>query len=370
MAINFAQWGNDLYTGRRSYDIVGRRRLWFVGAAVLVLLSVAVLVVKGLEPGIEFRGGSEFTVASPADTSQQIATDTVRELTGSEDVRVSKLGESSLRIQTEQLSQAQVEELRKALAEAYQVELGDVASAFVGPTWGKDVSTKAIRGVVVFLLLVSLVMTAYFRTWRMALAAVVALLCDLTLTVGIYALSGFEVTPATVIGLMTILAYSIYDTVVVFDKVRENTRGVTDQTRSTYAERANLAVNQTLVRSINTSVVAVLPVAAILFVGAFLLGAGTLRDISLALFVGMIVGAFSSIFLATPLEVAFQERGQSIREHTAKVLEARARQAEESGMEPDAARLAAMGVGAGRMQLIPGQHLGTQAQPRRKKKKR
>src|SRR5690554_4418941 len=359
MAVNFAQWGNDLYTGRRSYDIVGRRKVWFTITAALVIISGLVLGIKGLEPGIEFRGGSEFTVSSPADPSQQIAIDTITAISPTEEIRVSTVGGTSLRIQTAELTSEQVEEVRAALAEAYDVELADVASAFIGPTWGKDVSGKAIQGVIVFLALVTVVMTLYFRTWRMALAAVAALLCDLTITVGVYAVVGFEVTPATVIGLMTILAYSIYDTVVVFDKVRENTRGITDQTRSTYGEKANLAVNQTLVRSINTSVVALLPVGAILFVGAFLLGAGTLRDIALSLFVGMTVGAFSSIFLATPLEVAFQESGKVVKEHTARVLSARAKLVEESGLEPDAALIAAAGAGVGaRRQLQPGHHLG------------
>lgn len=368
MAVNFAQWGNDLYSGRRSYQIVGKRRIWFAFTALLVIASGLVLGFKGLEPGIEFRGGSEFTVSGPADTSQQIAIDTIAAISPTEEVRVSTLGGRSLRIQTAELTNAQVEQARAALAEAYDVELDAVASAFIGPTWGQDVSSKAIQGVLVFLALVAVVMTLYFRTWRMALAAILALLCDLTITVGVYAVVGFEVTPATVIGLMTILAYSIYDTVVVFDKVRENTRGITDQTRSTYGEKANLAVNQTLVRSINTSVVALLPVAAILFVGAFLLGAGTLRDIALALFVGMIVGAFSSVFLATPLEVFFQERGKTIKEHTARVLTARAKLVEESGLEPDAALIAAAGAGVGGRQLTPGSHLGHAAQPKRKKR--
>jgi preprotein translocase subunit SecF len=263
-------------------------------------------------------------------------------------------------VQTAQLTNDEVTEVRGALAEAYGVEEGEVTSAFIGPSWGQDVSSKAITGLVVFLALVSVVMTLYFRAWRMAAAALLALGHDLVITVGIYALVGWEVTPATVIGFLTILGYSIYDTVVVFDKVRENTHGVTAQSRYTYAEQANLAVNQTLVRSINTSVVAVLPVSAILFVGAFLLGAGTLRDIALALFVGMIVGTFSSIFLATPLEVALRTREPKIAEHTARVLAARAERPVGDGAAPvGALRTAAP--------LTPGHHLGTAAQPRRRR---
>src|SRR5690606_61623 len=332
MASGFAQWGNDLYTGRRSYAIVAKRRAYFVVAAVLVVLSLGIIGVRiagdGLNLGIEFRGGSEFTVSGVSDTSQQPALDAVAAVAPEEVPRVTSVGGSTVRVQTAQLSNAQVEQVATELAGAYGAHAGQVTSSYIGPTWGKDVSQKALVGLVVFLLLVSLVMTVYFRNWRMALAAVIALFHDLVVTVGIYALIGWEITPATVIGLLTILAYSIYDTVVVFDKVRENTAGVLDQTRSTYAERANLAVNQTLVRSINTSVVALLPVAGILFIGAFLLGAGTLRDIALALFVGMAVGAYSSVFLATPLEVELREREKPIRDHTAKVLALRAERTE------------------------------------------
>ncbi|MFC8923360.1 protein translocase subunit SecF [Cellulosimicrobium sp. NPDC057127] len=371
MASGFAQWGNDLYTGRRSYAIVGRRKRYFVVAVVAVLLSIAVIGVRmasgGLNLGIEFRGGSEFTVSGAADTSQEPAIAAVQGVAADEVPRISTVGADTVRVQTAELTNDEVDQLRVDLAEAYDVEVGDVTSAFIGPTWGQDVSQKAIIGLVVFLLLVSLVMTVYFRNWRMALAAVIALFHDLVVTVGIYALVGWEITPATVIGVLTILAYSIYDTVVVFDKVRENTAGIFDQTRSTYAERANLAVNQTMVRSINTSVVALLPVASILFIGAFLLGAGTLRDIALALFVGMAVGAYSSIFLATPLEVALREREPAIAAHTRTVLDLRADRVSDQGESgAEDAALAAAGV-EGHRQLQPGAHLGNQAQPRRRR---
>jgi len=369
MAVNFAQWGNDLYTGRRSYDIVGTRKIWLGISLVLVVLSITILLTKGLTGSIEFRGGSEFTITNVSTTSQQTAIDVVTTVAPAETVRVSTVGANALRVQTSTLTAEEVQSVRAALAEAYEVPPEDVTSAFIGPTWGQDVSSKAIQGVIVFVLLAMGFMTIYFRTWRMAVAAIGSLLQDLFITIGIYALVGFAVSPATVIGLMTILAYAIYDVVVVFDKVRENTRGVLDQTRSTYAERANLAVNQTIVRSINTSVVAALPVAAILFVGAFLLGAGTLRDISLALFIGILVSGYSSIFVATPLDVALQETGAKVKEHTARVLELRAQAVAESGEEPDAARIAAAGVEAGgRAQLKPGAHLGHAAQPKRKKR--
>jgi preprotein translocase subunit SecF len=364
-ATGFAQWGNDLYTGRRSYDIVGKRRRWFLIALGIVVASTALLLVKGLNPGIEFRGGSQFTVSGVSTTDQQAAIDAVESVSEDEEARVSTVGDSAIRVQTAQLTAEEVDEVRGALAGAYGVSEDDVTSSFVGPSWGADVSSKALTGLLVFLVLVALVMTLYFRAWRMAAAALIALAHDLVITVGIYALVGWEVTPATVIGFLTILGYSIYDTVVVFDKVRENTAGVLDQSRVTYAEQANLAVNQTLVRSINTSVVAVLPVSAILFVGAFLLGAGTLRDIALALFVGMVVGTFSSIFLATPLEVTFRNREQRIAEHTARVLAARGALPAGDGVDGDLAAATTAPRLTGR--LVPGQHLGTAAQPRRKR---
>lgn len=365
MAVGFAQWGNDLYTGRKSYDIVGKRKRWYVASGVLVVLCVALILGRGFNLGIDFEGGSSFDVTGVTDASQQPALDALA-AAGVDDVgRVSTVGSTGVRLQTVTLDAEQQAAVRTALAEAYGVPESDVAPSFVGPTWGQDVLNKALQGLVVFLLLVTLVMTIYFRNWRMAAAALIALFHDLIVTVGIYAAIGWEVTPATMIGFLTILGYSIYDTVVVFDKVRENTDGILAQKRSTYAERANLAVNQTLVRSINTSVVALLPVGSILFIGAFLFGAGTLRDIALALFVGMAVGAYSSIFLATPLEVTLREREPQIQEHTAKVLATRAAREAAGEVGETDVRLAHAGVTDTAIRT-PGQHLGTRAQPKRK----
>lgn len=361
MATGFSQWGNDLHTGRRSYDIVGKRRRFYIASAIMVLLTLVVLLTRGFNLGIDFRGGSEFTVDGVTSLSQEAAAEAVASVAPDEAPRISTVGERALRVQTAQLTDDQVGEVRVALAEAYDVPETQVTSSFIGPSWGKDVSQKAITGLVVFLVLVGIVMTLYFRAWRMAVAALLALFHDLIITAGVYALIGWEVTPATVIGFLTILGYSIYDTVVVFDKVRENTEDVLLQSRTTYAEQANLAVNQTLVRSINTSIVALLPVAAILFIGAFVLGAGTLRDIALALFVGMAVGTYSSIFLATPLEVSLREREPSIVAHTAKVLEARAARAAGTGEGEPVPAVAVAG------HLRPGAHQGHQAQPRKRK---
>jgi preprotein translocase subunit SecF len=206
------------------------------------------------------------------------------------------------------------------LAEAYKVDASAVASSFIGPNWGADVTRQAITGLLVFLVLVSILMAVYFRSWKMSLAALIALLHDLVVTAGVYAAVGFEITPAAVIGFLTILSYSLYDTVVVFDKVRENTLEIEYSETRTFGEMVNLAVNQTLVRSINTSVVAVLPVAAILFVGSALLGAGTLRDIALALFVGTIVGTYSSIFLAPPAYVHLRENEPKLKAAAERLL--------------------------------------------------
>ncbi|HRA50060.1 protein translocase subunit SecF [Actinotalea sp.] len=360
-ASRMSQWGNDLYTGKRSYAIVGHRRRWYYVSAALLTLSVLLLVVRGLNPSIDFSGGAEFTLSGVSDTSQQPAVDAITAIAPDSVPRVAVIGTSTLQVQTGTLDDAQVRQAADALAAAYSIPVADVSSSFVGPNWGSDVTGKALRGLIVFLVLVTLVMTVYFRAWRMAVAALVALLHDLVITVGLYAGVGWEVSPATVIGFLTILGYSIYDTVVVFDKVRENTAKTLEQKRYTHAEMANLAVNQTLVRSINTSVVALLPVSGILFIGAFLLGAGTLRDIALALFIGMIVGTFSSIFIATPVAVTLREREPAIKAHTEMVLAARQAATGSTGTPLEPVR-----VGAS----VPGVHLGTAAQPKRRKPNR
>ena len=170
-----------------------------------------------------------------------------------------------------------------------------------------------------FVVLVGLLMAAYFRTWKMSLAAIVGLIAVVVVTAGIYSLTGFEITPSAIIGFLTILSYSLYDTVVVFDKVRENTKDYTQQTKRTFEQLVNLAVNQTLVRSINTSVVAVLPVAAILFIGSYLLGAGTLKDLSLALFVGIIVSALSTLFVQAPMFHWLRHKDEDVVAHNQKM---------------------------------------------------
>jgi preprotein translocase subunit SecF len=301
--------GNDLYSGRVSFDIVGRRKIWYAVAIVLVVIAVVAPIARGgFNFGIEFRGGSEFRIDGVGSTSQQVARDAVQSVEPESQPLVTSVGVDSVRIQTEQLDDVTTEEIRIALASAYGVSSGAVTSSFIGANWGADVTSKALFGLAAFLVLVSIFMALYFRTFKMSVAALAALAHDVVITVGIYGLVGFEVTPAAVIGFLTILGYSLYDTVVVFDKVRENTLGVEFSEDTTFASQVNLAVNQTLVRSVNTSVVALLPIGAILFIGATLLGVGTLRDIALSLFIGMLVGTYSSIFIAAPVYVHLREK--------------------------------------------------------------
>ena len=302
--INFSQFGNDLYTGKRSIPFVASARRWYTISAVVLSIAVLGLVVNGLNLGLEFTGGSEFRVAATnTDSYESRARDAVAQVAPGESANITKLGTSSstIRVQTEKLNEAQSDELRTELAQQFGVDRNQVSASFIGPSWGQSVSQQALRALVVFLVLTFIVMALYFRTWKMSVAAMAALVHDMVITVGIYAWTGFEVSPATMIGFLTVLGYSLYDTVVVFDKVRENTGEAFGNRRSTYAEAANLAVNQTVVRSINTTVVALLPIAAVLVMGFTVIGPGTLLDLSLVLFIGMAVGAYSSIFIATPL---------------------------------------------------------------------
>lgn len=356
--------GHRLYAGEVSYDFVERRKRWYAISAIILLLAVGALLFRGLNFGIEFRGGADFSLPN-ATCSVEDARTTAEEATGAQ-VIVTETASGTVRVQTEELTAAASSQVAGTLAEACGIPKGEVKVQVVGPTWGEEISKKALQGLVIFLLLVTIFLSIYFE-WRMALSALVALAHDLVITVGIYALTGLEVTPATVIGLLTILGYSLYDTVVVFDKVKENTRGVTGQSIMTYSESANLAVNQTLVRSINTSVVALLPVLAIIIVGAGLLGAGTLLDLAVVLAIGMAAGTYSSIFIATPFLVDLKERQPEMKALKARVL-ARRKQGRsaagaavgtESASDDDAGAEADTGIGR-RTESGPRQ------QPRRK----
>ena len=328
---SFAKFGNDLYTGARSFNFVGRRKVWYVIAAVMIIASVLLPVARGgFVFGIEFRGGSEFQVSAIADDGstdferQNLATATVEGIVSGASPHVATVGDDGVRVQTDQLEPKESDEVRVALADAFKVGLPEVTASFIGPSWGADITGKAVRALIIFVVLAAIVMALYFRTWKMSVAAIIALVHDIVITAGVYGALGFEITPSAVIGFLTILGYSLYDTVVVFDKIRENTSEDGPESSRTFAESVNLAVNQTLVRSINTGVVAALPVAAILFIGAAILGAGTLRDIALSLLVGILIGTYSTIFIAAPIYSQLRENEPDLQKRTKKVATTRA----------------------------------------------
>ncbi len=320
----YSRLGNDLYSGRRSIDFVGRRHLWYALSGVIIVAAVLGLSFRGLNFGLEFVGGAQYTVTVPADQVTQDNADKLRNavsgtgIAAAQQVVVTTAGTNSILVETEPLNPQESNTISATIERTVGVPKSALSIEEIGPSWGKEVAKRSITGLVVFLILVVLFIWAYFRQWKMSFAAIVALIHDLVITIGIYALSGFEVTPATVTGVLTILGFSLYDTVVVFDKVRENTRNLR-ASHQTYAEAANLAVNQTLVRSINTSIVALIPVGAILYVGAVQLGSGPLKDLALALFVGMAAGAYSSIFIATPLLAHMKSKESGVQEQERRI---------------------------------------------------
>lgn len=303
--------GSRLYRGEVAYNFVARRRRWYAVSAILLVITALAIGIRGLDFGVEFTGGTVVQFQSSEATTSEVE-QTVGSAVGGGQVIVQEISGGSWRVEMERLAPQEVTELQSALAERFGMQPESISPQVVGPSWGEQISQKAGIGLAVFLALVVLYLTIALE-WKMAVAAIVALLHDLAVTAGVYALVGFEVTPATVIGILTILGYSLYDTVVVFDKVRENTAGLLGGSRTTYSGAANRAVNQVLMRSINTSVIVLLPVGAILFVGAGLLGAGTLKDLALVLFIGIAAGAYSSIFIATPLLTEFKEREPQMR---------------------------------------------------------
>lgn len=349
MSFSFAALGNDLYTGARSVPVVAKRRRFYLASAALIVIAALGLVLNGLNLGLEFRGGSEFRVATtstPPDY-EQTARDAVGASEDQRGVNVTLVGNDTVRVQTERLSETDSQQVRQSLSEAFGVPEQNVSGTFIGPSWGQSVSQQALRALIIFVLAVALVLSIYFRNWKMAAAALIATVHDMVITVGIYALSGFEVSPATMIGFLTVLGYSLYDTVVVFDKVRENTTEAFANGRMTFAQAANLAVNQTMVRSINTTVIGVLPIAAVLVVGALFLGPGVLLDLSLVLFVGIIIGAYSSIFIATPILVSLRRNEPAVVDLDKRARRHQARKAKDAVEAERAAGRAADADGEG-----------------------
>ncbi|BCL31952.1 protein translocase subunit SecF [Streptomyces aurantiacus] len=313
--------GARLHRGEIGYDFVGKRKIWYGISILITITAIVGLAVRGLNMGIEFQGGAVFTTEKTSISVSQA--ETYAEEASGHDAIVQELGSGGLRIQVAGVDTGKSDQIKEDLAKDLKVDPEKINADLVGPSWGEQVANKAWQGLAIFMVLVVIYLAIAFEL-RMALAALVALIHDITITVGVYALVGFEVTPGTVIGLLTILGYSLYDTVVVFDSLKEQTKDITKQTRWTYSEIADRSINGTLVRSINTTVVALLPVAGLLFIGGGVLGAGMLNDISLSLFVGLAAGAYSSIFIATPLVADLKEREPQMKALKKRVLAKRA----------------------------------------------
>jgi preprotein translocase subunit SecF len=303
--------GGRLYRGEVSVEFVSRQRLWYSISGAILAISVIAVAVFGLNFSVDFKGGSVYQFPAGNATISQVR-QAVSASGGGQDAIVQKItplggGTSKWQVQTRPLTVQQQNSVQSALSRQFGVPQNQISQTSIGASWGSQISKKAAEALIAFIVVIVIYLSIAFE-WKMAVAALIALAHDIVITIGVYALAHFEVSPASVIGLLTILGYSLYDTVVVFDKVRENTAGLLASSRSTYSQAANQALNQTLVRSINTSLIALLPVAAILFIGAGFLGAGELKDLALVLFVGMLSGTYSSICIATPVLADLKER--------------------------------------------------------------
>ncbi len=312
-----------LYRGEVSIDFIGRRRIWYAISGLVVLISIISLSVRGINPSIDFKGGAVFSFPAQGHSLSQVRSTFTAAGTTADVAQT--VGEGRVRVETPDLSNAEVGKVQDALVQRFDIKRDSISVDTVGASWGSQITRKALTALVVFLIVVMLYLSMRYE-WKMALAAMVALLHDLTVTAGIYSLTGLQVSPETVIALLTVLGYSLYDTVVVFDKVRENTAGLAGGSRITFSQATNLAVNQTLMRSINTTLISLFPVAGLLFIGAGLLGAGSLEDLSLALLIGLAAGGYSSIFLASPLLCDLKEREPQFQQLARRVA---ARQAKE-----------------------------------------
>jgi preprotein translocase subunit SecF len=299
-----------LYRGETRFDFIGTRRRWYLASGVLIVICLISFGFRGFNVGIDFKGGTQFQINKPPSSvstkDAEAAISTAGQTAASAAQEVGSGSTRSIIVKTKELTQAEQVTTQDKLASALHIDPANISINSVSSSWGSDITKKAVQGLVVFLIAVFLYITARYN-WKMAVGAQVALMHDLIIAAGIYSIVGFELTPSTIVGLLTILGFSLYDTVVVFDKVSENTKDLGATARMTYSEAANLAVNQTLMRSINTSLISLLPVAGLLFVGAGLLGVGTIKDLALILFVGLAVGAYSSLFLATPVLVELKE---------------------------------------------------------------
>ncbi|MFT3715296.1 MAG: protein translocase subunit SecF [Gordonia sp. (in: high G+C Gram-positive bacteria)] len=320
-----------LYTGTGAFDIIGKRKRWYIVSGVIMLICVLSMIFRGFTFGIDFEGGTEISLPNAAPLTTHSVEQVVGDALGSppESVQIAGSGDTaSIQVRTEHLDQSQTNKVTEALVDKFgpTIKAADVSSSDVSSTWGHEITKRMAIALVVFLIIIFVYIAIRFDR-EMSIAAMASLIFDVVVTAGVYSLVGWEVTPAMVIGLLTILGFSVYDTVVVFDKVQENTRSVFATSRRTYAEQANLAVNQTLMRSINTTIISVLPIIALMVIAVWMLGVGTLKDLALIQLVGVVVGTYSSIFLATPLLVTLKERRKDVAAHTRKVLGRRERSA-------------------------------------------
>ena len=336
-----------LYTGTGAFEVVGRRRMWYGISGAIVAVAVVSIILRGFTFGIDFKGGTTVSMPTAGGTgtvqTSQVS-DVFRKTIGKDAESVVMVGNgasATVQIRSETLTNDETSKLRNALFDAFKPKGNDgkpskqaISDSAVSETWGDQITKKALIALVVFLALVSLYITVRYERY-MAISALTTMVFDLTVTAGVYSLVGFEVSPATVIGLLTILGFSLYDTVIVFDKVEENTHGFQHTTRRSFAEQANLAINQTFMRSINTSLIGVLPVLALMVVAVWLLGVGTLKDLALVQLVGILVGTYSSIFFATPLLVTLRERTELVRTHTRRVVKRRRPGGAPEGPEED-----------------------------------
>jgi preprotein translocase subunit SecF len=352
MMASLGQLGGRLYRGEVSINFVGRQRTWYTISGLILLIAIVALSTRWLNFSVDFKGGSVLQFSAPGATLAQLHNAVANSPAGSQAI-VQHVGNGSgWQIQSGKLDFAQLQQVERAILNSgvkVHGGIGGFSPSFVSGTWGSEITGKALKALIVFLVVIVIYLSIAFE-WKMATAAFVALIHDIVITVGVYSLFGFTVSPASVIGLLTILGYSLYDTVVVFDKVRENTAGLLGSGRTTYSQAANLALNQTLIRSINTSIIALLPVGAILFIGSAVLGPGELQDLALVLFVGMLSGTYSSLCIATPVLADLKEREPQYKALAKRVAlrEAGGRSARRQAAKAEKAMAGGVGGTAGR----------------------
>jgi preprotein translocase subunit SecF len=351
-----------LYRGESRINFIGHRKRWYLASLVLVIICVVSFIVRGFNYGVEFKGGTTFTFTG-TNASASSVTKAFENAGEPPAQAVQVVGGSGIVVNTKPLSAAASQKLEADVRKSLRISEKNVSVTSIGSQWGHDTTVRALEGLIIFLIAVSIYISLRFQ-WRMAVGGMLALLHDLLVAAGIYSLVGFEVTPSTIVGLLTILGFSLYDTVVVYDKVGENAKDILAGSRTTFSEAANLAVNQTLMRSINTSLIALLPVAGLLFVGAGILGVGTIKDLALILFVGLASGAYSSLFLATPIVVDLTERDPQYKALARRVA---AKRASDAKRVADAELAGVAAAPTRRSGPAPAPRVG--ARPERRKRK-